>query len=115
MSFLNSLFQNETFKNMALGTLKKEMNKNGIKYVVIDMRDDGELDIVPYSSDSKPMVLGADAVNKTRQILEEQERTIQEQREFIDSLNAENNRLNDQLGINGLVSEPQTPETNGEN
>lgn len=76
MSFLNSLFQNETFKNMALGTLKKEMTKNGIKYVVIDMQENGELNIIPYSSESKPMVLGADAVNKTRQILEEQDKSI---------------------------------------
>jgi cell division protein FtsB len=57
MGLLDSLFQNDTMKNLAFGTVKKMLVENNYKFLVIKMDNGGELMMDTYSADQEPVIM----------------------------------------------------------
>lgn len=49
---LDSITSNKTLTNMLLGQLKKAVEKEGIKSILIKVDENGELDFIPYKDET---------------------------------------------------------------
>lgn len=94
MGFLTGLFANKGIQDMALGTLKKTMKDNGFKFVVIDLMDNGELDIQMYKLEDRPLIISHVQAEQTRQIMQDLQKRI-------DDLQADNHLLGTRLSDAG--------------
>ena len=105
--FFENLFKSDSVKNAAFGMVKKMMAEQKIKYLVIELKDDGELDMQSYLAEQKPVVMGQENIKAIQHAADEltdkieylekaNDRLIQvgiEQESAILALTKENNAL----------------------
>jgi hypothetical protein len=76
MGLLDSIFNNEKVLNTALGSVKKMMLDNGIKYVVIQLDENGNIAPEMYKDADQPVIMSSAKMEQLRSMMLEQEQTI---------------------------------------
>jgi hypothetical protein len=76
MGLLDSLFSNERVMNAAFSSVKGLMKSNNIKYIVIQLDENGEIDPQMYREVDSPIVTSAAQMQKIKEIMTEQASTI---------------------------------------
>lgn len=76
MGLLDSIFNNEKVLNTALSSVKKMMQENGIKYVVIQLDENGNIAPEMYKDADQPVIMSSAKMEQLRKMMLEQEQTI---------------------------------------
>lgn len=94
MSLLNGLFANKSMQNAALGMIKKSMSENNVKFILLNMKPDGDLSVSMYAAQDEPVIISQKQLDQMRAIAAEYERICLQNPDPIEPLNPDQLTLN---------------------